>query len=215
MVEILRRLKPERNGAVTGEMEGRGVRYGLNYGVAIPVIRRVARDYAPDPALAEYLFRQDIRELKLAAVYVADPAAVAAEQMERWAGGMPADEIMEHAAMSLFYASPEAVLVIPAWLDADRTRQKGALHMAGRRAAAGLSSSDEAQAHWRRIEEMLEKNRELPQRAAVYALCRMAENHAPLFDAICHWAAGLPDDAPEPIREIAAEVSALLEYRGK
>ena len=213
MVEILRLLKPEMNGAVTGEMEKRGVRYGLNYGVAIPVIRRVARQYAPDHALAGYLFRQDVRELKLAAVYIGDPGRTTAEQMEAWADAMPADEIMEHAAMNLFHASPDADTIISIWTTADdRKRQKGALHMIGRRVLSGLAGSDQARGYLQLIENSLLEGGGLPVRATVYALCRIGESNRELHAETVKAAERLVLSPSDPIREAAEETLALLEY---
>ena len=214
MVAILRCLKPEMNGAVVGDMEARGVKYGLNYGVSVPVIRRVAREYAPDHALAAYLFRQDIRELKLAAVYIDDPAEVTAGQMEEWASVVPADEIMEHAAMNLFYASPDAEQVVFEWLSGDdRRRWKGALHSVGRAGIKGLLAATAAEQYLDAVVAFLESKRNIPCRAAVYALCGLARVSDGLSEKVGKVLSRLPVDANPEIREVVVETAALQEMQ--
>ena len=71
MVALLRELRRERNGAVADSMRYYGTPYGLNYGVSLPTLRRIARAEAPDHGFARYLYRQDVRELRLAALHIA------------------------------------------------------------------------------------------------------------------------------------------------
>ena len=213
MVALLRWLKPEMNGAVTGDMEARGVRYGLNYGVAVPVIRKAAAKYAPDHALAGYLFRQDIRELKLAAVYVDDPKEVTMQQMEKWASAMPADEIMEHAAMNLFYAAPEAGETIVSWLgDDDRLRWKGALQMMGRRAVKGIAGEEEGVEYLNRVGVFLRDKENPPVRAAVYALSKLAGISPGLRSEVLKLIRSASGNGTRARQDILEETATLLEY---
>ena len=215
MVEILRRLKPEMHGAVVGGMEERGVKYNFSYGVAVPVIRRVAAEYAPDPALAEFLFRQDIRELKLAAIYVDDPQSVTREQMERWGAAMNTVELIEHAAMALFYAAPEAEAVIDEWLfEEDPLLVRGALQMAGRRAVTGLSEEEEMKRQLKGIEIRVLNRNETPVRAAVYALCKIAGRSETLKQEVGAAMGRFRESGFDLAVEIASEVEALAGLSG-
>lgn len=80
MVALLRELRRERNGAVADSMRYYGTPYGLNYGVSLPTLRRIARAEAPDHGFARYLYRQDVRELRLAALHIACPACFTPEE---------------------------------------------------------------------------------------------------------------------------------------
>ncbi len=71
MVALLRELRRERNGAVADSMRYYGTPYGLNYGVSLPTLRRIARAETPDHGFARYLYLQDVRELRLAALHIA------------------------------------------------------------------------------------------------------------------------------------------------
>ena len=80
MVALLRELRRERNGAVADSMRYYGTPYGLNYGVSLPTLRRIARAEAPDHGFARYLYRQDVSELRLAALHIACPACLTTEE---------------------------------------------------------------------------------------------------------------------------------------
>ncbi len=70
---LLARLRKETNGAVVADMESRGLHYHRNYGVSQHAVRTVAKEFSPDHEFAKYLWLQPVRELKLAAVTIADP----------------------------------------------------------------------------------------------------------------------------------------------
>lgn len=98
VIEIMRLLKVEMNGAVVGAMQECGVNYGLSYGVAAHTIKSAMVGYGTDQELAEALWRQDVRELKLAALYVADPKAFDADLLVAWGESVNTLEVAQHAA---------------------------------------------------------------------------------------------------------------------
>lgn len=118
MVRLLGRLKKEMNGAVTQAMEQRGVHYPLNYGVSVPTIQHIAKEYAPNHSLATLLYKQQVRELKLAAAYMDDPAAVTPDQMRQWSVDFTHSELVEQVVYALFRHAPDALPMALEWLDA-------------------------------------------------------------------------------------------------
>lgn len=122
MARLLGRLKVEMNGAVTDSMRERGITYPLNYGVSIPTVRAIASEYAPDHSLAKLLYRQQVRELKLSAIIVADPALVTPEELDFWRQGIENTEVAEHLAALTgdTRISQEVVArIVSEWLTAD------------------------------------------------------------------------------------------------
>ena len=107
MIGLLRRLKVEMNGAVVDAMRSRGLDYPLSYGVSVPTIREIAKAYAPAHAFALFLFRQQVRELKLAAAFIDDPSEVTAAQMREWADGLTNTELVEQDMALEWMGSPE------------------------------------------------------------------------------------------------------------
>ena len=67
MAALLGAFRRERNGAVADSMRFYGAPCGLNYGVSLPTLRTLARAEAADHDFAKYLWRQDVRCLRLAA----------------------------------------------------------------------------------------------------------------------------------------------------
>ena len=117
MIRLLGRLKKEMNGAVAEAMQRRGLNYPLNYGVSVPTIRSIAGEYGTSHSLAMLLYRQQVRELKLAAAFVDDPQQVTPDQMRLWADGFANTELVEQVVYNLFRKAPGAERVALEWLD--------------------------------------------------------------------------------------------------
>lgn len=116
MIALLRRLKVEMNGAVSASMTERGLVYGLNYGVSIPTIKTIAMEYFPNHSLAQLLYRQDVRELKIAALFIDDPQDVTRDQMVLWGESISNTEIAEQVTFQLFSKSSLASEVALEWI---------------------------------------------------------------------------------------------------
>lgn len=121
MAEILRSLRVEMNGAVVGAMEDRGLIYQLNYGVSLPTIRNIAKRYAPNHKLAKLLYQQQIRELQIAAIYIAEPNLVTAETAQFWVKGVTNNEIAENIGSALIGDSINCEEVVEVWLRSDNS----------------------------------------------------------------------------------------------
>lgn len=144
MVALLGELRRERNGAVADAMCLCGKPYGLNYGVSLPTLRRIARAEMPDHDFARYLYVQDVRELRLAALYIAQPERVTMDEADFWAAGIINSEVAEEASFALL----SRVGVLPAlfrnWITASPLLQYAALLAAARSPQASLAWVDAA-----------------------------------------------------------------------
>lgn len=135
VITILRQLRRQMNGAVSASMTQHGLHYGLNYGVSLPTIASISKPYAPDSALAESLWRQDVRELKIAATYIADPQRVDMALMLRWGESFRTEEVARLAAMNLFHLSIDAESTSILWISGqDEFRMICAYYILGRMA---------------------------------------------------------------------------------
>ena len=93
MTALLGRLRREMNGAVVEAMERAGVKGMLNYGVSIPTIRAIAAEAGQDHAFARFLWLQQVRELRMAALSIADPGSVTPDDLDFWLSGEPTLEL--------------------------------------------------------------------------------------------------------------------------
>ncbi len=108
----------ERNGAVAATMRYYGKAYGRNYGVSLPTIRQLARAGAPDQAFALALYREDVRELRLAALHLADPQQLALTDLPDLEAGIINSEVAEEAAFALLCRAPIFPKIFDKWLAA-------------------------------------------------------------------------------------------------
>ena len=144
MVALLGELRRERNGAVADAMCLCGKPYGLNYGVSLPTLRRIARAETPDHDFARYLYVQDVRELRLAALYIAQPERVTADEADFWAAGIVNSEVAEEASFALLSRVGVLPELFRSWITASPLLQYAALLAAARSPQASLAWVDAA-----------------------------------------------------------------------
>ena len=81
MIKLLGAMRKQMNGAVADAMFYYGSNYGLNYGVSLPTVRQIAREQTADHELALYLYKQQVRELRLAALHIAEPERITTQEL--------------------------------------------------------------------------------------------------------------------------------------
>lgn len=95
-------------------MREKGLSYKMNWGVPVLTLREMARDYYPDSALAEELWKQNTRELKILATLIQEPETFS--RIEEWAAGVDSIELAEQAVMNLFSKHPDASRYATRWI---------------------------------------------------------------------------------------------------
>ena len=118
MAALLGAFRRERNGAVADAMRFYGHPYGLNYGVSLPTLRRLARAEGTDHDFARYLYRQDVRELRLAAFHIADPGRLTPEESAFWGEGLLNSEMAEEGAFALLSRAESFPALFERWTEA-------------------------------------------------------------------------------------------------
>lgn len=99
---LLYRLRKEMNGAALDTMRYFGADYERNYGVQIYAIRHLAEEIGTDDEFARALYTQNIREMRLVALWIADATAVTPTDFDFWAAGIINSEVAEQASHALF-----------------------------------------------------------------------------------------------------------------
>ena len=115
MITLLGKMRKQMNGAVADAMFYYGTRYGLNYGVSLPTVREIAEEAGTDHELALYLFKQQVRELKLAALHIADAEQITAATSSIWADGITTSELAEEAAFAMLCHCPSLAAIYDKW----------------------------------------------------------------------------------------------------
>lgn len=114
--EIKQTFRTMMNGETARSMRSKGVTYRLNWGVALPDLRRMAEDYGHDPSLAIALWKEDIRECKILATMIMPAADMSPELAELWLEQTATQEIAEIAAMNLYQWLPDAATLAFRWI---------------------------------------------------------------------------------------------------
>ena len=116
---LLYRLRKEMNGAALDTMRYFGADYERNYGVQIYAIRNLAREIGCDHDLAEYFYRQNIREARLVALWIADAERVSAADFAFWAEGIINSEVAEQASHALLSRISVVAELLEEWCASD------------------------------------------------------------------------------------------------
>lgn len=101
MVHLLQKLRKQMNGAMLDTFVLYGKKYGVCYGVSIPELKHIARELAPSDELFRFLFRQQVRELKIISLFVAEKEKITADDATFLSQGIINSEMAELSAKYL------------------------------------------------------------------------------------------------------------------
>lgn len=99
---IKRSLRGVMNGPVSASMREKGLTYKVNFGVELPRLQEMAKDFPHTYELAAALWKEDIRECRLLAGMLMPAEAFDAELAEVWVEQMRFTEEAECTVMHLF-----------------------------------------------------------------------------------------------------------------
>ena len=116
---LLYRLRKEMNGAALDTMRYFGADYERNYGVQIYAIRNLAREIGCNHDLAEYFYKQNIREVRLVALWIADAERVSVADFSFWGEGIINSEVAEQASHALLSRISVVEELLEEWCTSD------------------------------------------------------------------------------------------------
>lgn len=121
MNTILRQIRTDlrlsMKGIIATSMRKKGMNYRMNFGVDIPKIHQIVKKYTPDKTLAEILWKEDVRELKILATLLYPKTEFSEEVAERWVLGIPNQEIREQVCKNLFQEMPFSDELVQRWTE--------------------------------------------------------------------------------------------------
>lgn len=118
--DIKTQLRLSMNGAVSQSMREKGLVYKLNFGVELPRIKAIAARYEKNHALAQALWKEDIRECKILAGLLQPVDSFFPEIADIWAEDIRNIEIAELTCMNLFQHLPYAPAKSFHWIADER-----------------------------------------------------------------------------------------------
>ena len=129
--DIVRRIRADlrlsMNGVVAASMREKGVSYRMVFGVSTGQLRKISLKYPSGKELAERLWREDVRELKILATLLYPPELFSRTTADRWVREINNQEMREQVSMNLFQKLPFAGALAAACIgdDAQQIRITG------------------------------------------------------------------------------------------
>lgn len=112
------------NGTASRSMREKGIGYKINWGVSLPDLQQMAREYEQDYDLAIALWKEDIRECKILATLLMPPGQISPEVVDIWMEQTTSQEILELASFNLYQHLSFAPGLAYQWIaSADELRQ--------------------------------------------------------------------------------------------
>lgn len=99
--EIRTCLRLAMNGVVSQSMREKGVIYKLNFGVILPDLRVIAAKFEKETALADALWKEDIREFKILATLLQPAEEFTRQQAMQWITDVSHHEIAGQLCINL------------------------------------------------------------------------------------------------------------------
>lgn len=115
-IDIKKELRASMNGILSARMREAGMPFKLIFGVELPRLQDIAKEFTQDKELANHLWKQNIRETKLLAIMLMPPEAFTFETANDWAETLATAEEAQVLAMMLLSKTNEAKEVCLKWL---------------------------------------------------------------------------------------------------
>lgn len=116
ILEIKKELRANMNGVASAAMRQAGIGYRVNFGIEIPRIHAIASEFEPDHELAQELWKEDVRELKIMATILQPLDSFFPELADVWVEGIRNVEIAQIACLNLFGRLPYASDLAFRWM---------------------------------------------------------------------------------------------------
>lgn len=120
LMEIKRSFRLLMNGPVSQSMREKGMNYKLNWGVSLPHLQEVAREYGKDQDLAIALWKEDIRECKILATLIMPANEMSRELVDVWMEQLHGQEMAEMLSFHLLQHLDFAPALAYEWMASDK-----------------------------------------------------------------------------------------------
>lgn len=113
--DIRVRCRQAMNGIVSADMRKWGLDYKINFGLTVQQIKDISKRYSPDASLAEALWAENTRELKIMSTLLYPIDEYQEETADKWVREIANQEIREQICFNLFQELPYAQNLSMKW----------------------------------------------------------------------------------------------------
>jgi Predicted DNA alkylation repair enzyme len=210
--DIRFRLRKAMNGIVSASMRQKGVEYKLNFGVSIPEIKKIASAYAPDAALAKWLWAQDVREHKILATLLYPPASFTAEEAENWVNEIRYQEIAEQFCTNLTQYLSFAPALAERWIGDERENVQISGFLLYARLYTQRNNSLSAEKLFAEAKSVIDQGFSRSQRAALLALKRYGRQNEAQAATVLNYFNTYSDSDSKEQQEFYKDLKFEFEY---
>lgn len=116
---VLRYIRHHQDGEVVAKMSDSGIRYNMNYGLALYLLMKKAEETGRDTELAKLLWNEDIRETRLLYFMIEQPEVLNEAKLDYIVQTLRNRELVEVACLYLFVHTDYAIKKAVEWTGSD------------------------------------------------------------------------------------------------
>lgn len=117
--ELKSKLRLEMNGVASKSMRDSGMAYGLNFGVGLQALKRIAGETVQDGSLAIALWKENIRECKMLAALLYPAQEFQPDLADMWVQEIQWPDLAQVCSMYLFSRMNQASVMAFRWIASD------------------------------------------------------------------------------------------------
>lgn len=211
--QILSRLKDLGRPDALASMAHFAIDTENAFGVAVPELRRVAKELGQDHPFALALWRSGVHDARLLALMIAAPAETDRGLADAWAGDFRSWDLCDQCCTNLFRKTDFARDLVSDWRNREEEFVKrGAFAMIAVLAVHDKAATDDVFAAWLPvIEEGASDPRNFVKKAVNWALRQIGKRNANLNRLAKDCAKRIADEGSKPAHWIAANALRELE----
>ena len=118
--DIKKEFRAAMNGIASARMREAGAPYRLIFGVELPRLQEIAREFTPNHELAQELWNENVRESKILATMLMPIERFYPEIAYIWVDEIPTAELAQIATMCLFSRLTYAPSLAFEWIASDK-----------------------------------------------------------------------------------------------
>ncbi len=120
IMAIKQKFRLSMNGVVSQNMRDHGMNYKVNFGLTLPLLKRIAEETETDAELAKQLWAETtVRESMMLAPLLYPIEEFSAEEADHWVTTMPNTEVADMCGKYLFCHTPFALEKSATWSQSD------------------------------------------------------------------------------------------------
>ena len=119
--EIKQSFRLRMNGVASQSMRTKGADYKLNWGVSLPDLKDMAKEYGKDYELAVALWKERVRECKILATLIMPAEQMLPDMVELWMEETTTQELAELAVFNLYQYLEFAPMIAYEWIASEQS----------------------------------------------------------------------------------------------